>query len=255
MSEELKNEWTVEPVNEATNNEVQDAFDGELRWYDEPKFTELAAENNIRFYGTDEQRIAMLRDFVKYIGEVQNPTTTKLNPFTQSKYAPLDEVLNATRPVLSKYNLGLTQVPINGDDGFIYAQTILVHGEGGVMVYPPFGVPTTKRDAQGVIAALTYARRGAINPILATHGEADDDGNTAAGKTGGRNKGEEVSKELADKRAKVLAYMKEKSAELGKDPVFACCKKVCKSSNPNSLNSIEDCEKVIKLIDALKEDK
>lgn len=239
----------VEVTEQVTNSEE------EMEIVDEPKgFIDFIAENNIRFYGTDEQRSAMWRDFVLYIGEVENPTTTKLNPFTQSKYAPLDEVLNTTRPVLAKHNLGITQVPINGEDGFVYAQTILIHGDGGTMIYPPFGVPTVKRDAQGVIAALTYARRGAINPILATHGEADDDGNAAAGKTGKPVKGEEVNKELADKRAEVLAFMKEKSAELGKEPVFAACKKVCRSTNPNSLSSIEDCEKVIQLINEIKKE-
>lgn len=203
---------------------------------------------NVRFYGDPAQRTALLAAYTKYIGEIENPSTTKMNPFTKSPYAPLDEVLNTTRPVLSKHGLAVTQAPMNGEDGKVYAQTILIHECGAMMVFPPFGVPA-KNDAQGTIAALTYARRGALNPILATHGEMDDDGNEATGR-----KGKKDDDPLAKLKADVMAVMMKKSDEVGKEAVFAVCKKVAGVQNPNAIKDEETLNKVKKAVDAIKKE-
>ena len=209
---------------------------------------DILDEVYVRFYGDANQRTALLKAYTEYMGEVENPNTTKMNPFTKSPYAPLDEVLNTVRPVLSKHGLAVTQAPMNGDDGKVYAQTILMHEDGGMMVFPPFGIPA-KNDAQGVIAALTYARRGALNPILGTHGEMDDDGNDASG-----NKGKKKDP-LADLKAEVVALMMKKSEAVGKEVVFAACKKECGATNPNSIKDEVTLKKVKKAIEAIKEDK
>ena len=203
---------------------------------------------NVRFYGEPAQRTALLAAYTQYIGEIENPNTTKMNPFTKSPYAPLDEVLNTTRPVLAKHGLAVTQAPMNGEDGKVYAQTILMHEGGAMMVFPPFGVPA-KNDAQSTIAALTYARRGALNPILATHGEMDDDGNEASSR-----KGKKEEDPLAKLKANVMAVMMKKSDEVGKEAVFAVCKKVAGVQNPNAIKDEETLNKVKKAVEAMKKE-
>ena len=103
-----------------------------------PAYIEIDDEAGLRFYGNDEQRAALMDAYTQYIGEVQNPKTTKFNPFTKSNYAPLDEVLNATRPVLSKYGLAVLQAPLNGDGNHVYVKTMLLHKSGGMVIFPAF---------------------------------------------------------------------------------------------------------------------
>jgi len=141
----------------------------------------LGDKGEIEIVGTEEQRRKMFEDWAAYIGEVQNPDNNAINPFFKSMYAPLDEVLNKTRPVLSKYGFGLFQSP-TVKTGQVSVKTVLSHKTGGLISFPSLTLPIAKNDAQGIIAGITYARRGSLNPILATHGEIDDDGNTVAGK-------------------------------------------------------------------------
>jgi hypothetical protein len=64
--------------------------------------------------------------------------------------------------------------------------TILLH-ESGQWMRATHPVPVSKRDAQGVGSALTYARRQALQAMLviAAQGE-DDDGEGAVGRGQGR---------------------------------------------------------------------
>lgn len=212
----------------------------------------LKDTNDIEIYGDAEQRTEMFGDWALYIGEVTNPTNTKLNPYTKSMYAPLDEVLNATRPVLSKHGFGVFQTPFVVENK-VYVKTLLTHKSGTMITFPTFSVPVVKADAQGVIAGVTYARRGGLNPILGTHGEADDDGNTAAGKK--PEKGTDTDEALTAARNKVLTIAKQKSETVNKDAIYAIIQAQCKSKNPNALKSVEDCNTVIEKINAIKEDK
>lgn len=141
----------------------------------------------IEIYGTADQRKEMFADWAGYIGEVKNPDNTAVNPFFKkpgsnegSLYSPLDEVLNNARPVLSKYGFGIFQSPTTKDSK-VSVKTILVHKSGASINFPALTVPIAKNDAQGIIAGVTYARRGSLNPVLGTHGETDDDGNAASG--------------------------------------------------------------------------
>lgn len=142
---------------------------------------------NATIFGTAEQRELMFADWAGYIGKIKNPDTTADNIFLTQKnknsggkaalYAPLDEVLNETRPVLAEFGFGVIQIPTSHKDT-VSVQTILTHKSGAFISFPPLTMPVSPFSPQGIIAGITYARRGALNPILATHGENDDDGNS-----------------------------------------------------------------------------
>jgi hypothetical protein len=104
------------------------------------------------------------------------------NPAYRSKYAPLENLIDATREALSRVGLALLQLPsLWGTD--VVVTTVLVHSSGE-WISSSLQLPGTMRDrfdAQSVGSGITYARRYALQSILNIAGEVDDDGNAAAG--------------------------------------------------------------------------
>lgn len=107
------------------------------------------------------------------------------NPAFRSRYATLDAIMDAVRPVLTANGLALVQgvtVPETNAEGKlvgITVQTKVVHSSGEWMssVVP---VPVGKADAHGLGSALSYGRRYGVSALLALTTDEDDDGNTAA---------------------------------------------------------------------------
>lgn len=69
------------------------------------------------------------KSLAQFQAEVKNPVNTANNPFFKSKYAPLDEVLNTVRPILSKHGLSVLQFP-SGDGQNIVVTTVVMHESG-----------------------------------------------------------------------------------------------------------------------------
>ena len=105
--------------------------------------------------------------------EIGKVTKGKDNPFFKSKYADLNAILEATEPILLKYNLLLLQ-PVK--NGFVCTQIIDI--ESGEMITSEIALPNIL-DPQKLIASITYFRRGSLQSLL-TMQAIDDDGNEAA---------------------------------------------------------------------------
>jgi hypothetical protein len=118
--------------------------------------------------------------------EVKNPANTADNPFYKSKYAPLSDVLNGSRPILSKYGLSVLQSPsCAGDAGnSVTLTTLIMHESGEWIESDPLTLKMDKPTAQGAGSAITYARRYALSAMLGVSSEDDDDGNHASGTSG-----------------------------------------------------------------------
>jgi ERF superfamily len=101
----------------------------------------------------------------------------KLNPYFQSKYATLDEILEAIAPALLANNLLLIQ-PTLVKDNLTILKTILIHVESGEQLESELTIPTIA-DPQKLGAAMTYYRRFSICSLLAIAPDDDDDGTTA----------------------------------------------------------------------------
>ena len=116
----------------------------------------------------------------KFQAEISNPKNTASNPFFKSKYAPLQDVLNLVRPLLSKYGLSIVQLPYTKetDTGVV---TILIHESGEFIESDPLVLKAEKNTAQGAGSVITYARRYAVSAILGIASEEDDDGAEASG--------------------------------------------------------------------------
>ena len=105
----------------------------------------------------------------------------KVNPHFRSKYASLDEILEAISPALLAKNLLLIQPTIVKDNSNVL-KTILIHTESGEQLESELIIPPIA-DPQKLGAAMTYYRRFSICALLAIAPDDDDDGNTARAAT------------------------------------------------------------------------
>lgn len=120
---------------------------------------------------------------VKFQAEVKNPPNTAVNPFLKNKYAPLNDILNLVRPILSKHGLGVIQAP-SGDGESISIATMLMHESGEWIEPEPLVLKAEKATAQGAGAAITYGRRYALSAVLGISSEDDDDGSQTPQRSG-----------------------------------------------------------------------
>lgn len=114
--------------------------------------------------------------------ELKNPEKSEVNAFFKSRYAPLDVVLEAALPALTKQGLCVIQTTRKNGDGTIL-RTILAH-KSGEWVAGEYPIMPVKNDPQGWGSAITYARRYAVASIVGiAPKEEDDDGNQASNPT------------------------------------------------------------------------
>jgi len=116
---------------------------------------------------------------VAAIGELSNVPKTANNPYFKSKYAPLDAIVDATRPVLAKHGLAIQQNPVFRD-GCAGVITTITH-KSGHSTLSELVLPLKDQSPQGVGSAITYARRYALAAVLGLATEDDDDGNASSG--------------------------------------------------------------------------
>lgn len=107
---------------------------------------------------------------------IQNPAKNAKNSHYKNTYTTLDEGLNVVRDALSAVGLCVFQRTYLTDT-LLMLETVLGHSSGEWLAshYPVIAVPYKPQDG---LAALTYARRGALFAAVGIAGE-DDDGNTA----------------------------------------------------------------------------
>jgi len=134
----------------------------------------------------------------KFQAEVKNPANSADNPYFKSKYAPLSEILNVTRPLLSKHGLSVLQMP-SGDSQETSITTLLMHESGEWIESDPLTMKSAKNDAQGAGSVITYARRYSLSAILGISSEDDDDGNGASGNNSGDSPSKKKTKPADNK--------------------------------------------------------
>lgn len=111
-------------------------------------------------------------------GEYEKAAKDSVNPHFKSSYADLASVTNACRPALTKHGIAVVQ-RLSSKQASVTVSTMLVHSSGQ-WISDELTVPVTKADAQGFVAACTYARRASLAAMTGIAPE-DDDGNEASG--------------------------------------------------------------------------
>jgi len=102
---------------------------------------------------------------------------TSTNPAFRSKYAKLENCIDAVIDALNDNGIMLTQQTHLCEDGVI-VETMFIHESGETISGGRLHVPAAKHDPQGYGSALTYARRYSLQAACGIAPE-DDDGNTA----------------------------------------------------------------------------
>ena len=136
----------------------------------------------------------------KFQSEVENPKNTADNPYYKSKYAPLQDVLNIVRPLLSKHGLSIVQSP-SGDGERISIHTMLIHESGEWIEFDPLVLKAEKITPQGAGSAITYGRRYSLSAVLGISSEDDDDANSLETSQQAQK---QQRKQLTDKQVKRL---------------------------------------------------
>lgn len=98
------------------------------------------------------------------------------NPFTKSKYATLNSVMDSCRDALLSNGIWLCQYPVPAEPGYLGLVTKLTHAESGQWQSSLAVVPLPKADPQGVGISMTYMRRYALSAMLGIVTEEDTDG-------------------------------------------------------------------------------
>ena len=114
--------------------------------------------------------------------EITGARSKSTNPYFKSKYADLFEVLEATRPILSKHGLSIVQttdrIEIIGETAFLNVGTMLMHSSGQwIRSYTPLPIEKPV-NAHKLGSAFTYGRRYGLAAIVGI-AQMDDDGNAA----------------------------------------------------------------------------
>lgn len=94
------------------------------------------------------------------------------NPFHKSKYADLPSVLKAVKSSLNKNGISVFQFPIS-EENKIGVSTMLLH-ESGEYLRGSFLMPLEKQTPQSAGSAITYAKRYALQAIMAVPSVDDD---------------------------------------------------------------------------------
>ena len=114
--------------------------------------------------------------------QLQPATKDANNPFTKSKYATLNSVMDSCRDALLSNGIWLCQYPVPAEPGYLGLVTKLTHAESGQWQSSLAVVPLPKSDPQGVGISMTYMRRYALSAMLGIVMEEDTDGEFASGK-------------------------------------------------------------------------
>ena len=114
----------------------------------------------------------LAESLAKAQGEMKGAKANSANPFFKSNYADLHAVIKSAFPHLSKHGLSVSQ----GNEmimGAVCVTTTLMHSSGQ-WLRSKVKLPLSKKDAQGVGAAITYGRRYGLSAIVGI-AQYDDD--------------------------------------------------------------------------------
>ena len=129
-----------------------------------------------------EQICELAQALIKVQRQLQPATKDANNPFTKSRYATLNSVMDSCRDALLSNNIWLCQYPVPAEPGYLGLVTKLTHAESGQWQSSLAVVPLPKADPQGEGISMTYMRRYALSAMLGIVTEEDTDGEFASDK-------------------------------------------------------------------------
>lgn len=137
--------------------------------------------SDVQFYSSDDttELYKALAGFHKHFTTVEK---NESNPFHESTYASLSQILNVIRPILNNEGLILMQMPVNGiKENSICIKTRLIHVDTQQFIETnSISITPNKNDIQLFGSLMTYLKRYEITSLLGlSFSEEDDDGNSS----------------------------------------------------------------------------
>jgi len=124
-----------------------------------------------------EERALLFKAIAAAQGEFSTVEKSAKNPHFNSKFAPLDSIIEMIRPILPRHGLSViqfTDIPESGNG--IIIETIISH-ESGQYISGRLQMPTVKNDPQGYGSSISYGRRYSLGAALGIVSDEDVDGN------------------------------------------------------------------------------
>lgn len=126
-----------------------------------------------------ESIAALAEALAKFQSEVKQPFKDKSNPFFNSKYVPLENIVEVITQTAPSHGLSFIQYPVNNENK-VGIVTMLMHKSGEfIQTEPIFALPG-KQDAQGAGSVITYLKRYSLAAVFGITSDEDDDGNAAS---------------------------------------------------------------------------
>ena len=129
---------------------------------------------------TTKTKVTIDERFFSALQEMPTVLKDKKNDFTKAKYATLNAILDAVKPILTKHGLAIFQTTKISDDGKIFLITSVVTEDSKMEIFslPLLEDLDNKNSAHSLGKAITYIRRYSIVTALCLATEDDDDGNS-----------------------------------------------------------------------------
>jgi hypothetical protein len=126
-------------------------------------------------FGLNTEMKSYNESMSKVQGQLEGAFKDKNNPFFKSSYADLESIWGVARKPLADNGFSIMQTPCKSGEHLI---TTISHSSGA-WVRGSWPLNTVKKDPQGYMASVTYARRGSLASMLGIY-QTDDDGNEAS---------------------------------------------------------------------------
>jgi len=133
---------------------------------------------------TSESIVKIAQALNKAQAELGSVVKGSDNPYYNSKYADINDVIKTIKETLNKHEITFIQplmVREVAGQKVTVVETVLLHNSGEFISSETEVVVKDNGDAQKYGAAITYSRRFGLQSIVGLPAE-DDDGNTATGK-------------------------------------------------------------------------
>lgn len=132
--------------------------------------------------------------------EMPSAPMNSVNPFLKNRFADLGAVIAASRPVLARNGLSITQFPVS-NNGSIGVTSILMH-EGGEWLEETITLPLNeergKSAAQVAGSVITYLRRYSWAAVLGMYADEDTDGHAPQQEKAAEQKAKAVERKAAE---------------------------------------------------------
>ena len=139
-----------------------------------------AEEQEVSFEKPFDMPTQVAKDFISMQAELPSIPKDKRNNHFQSSYASLDAIYAKVRPIANKHGFAISGRFCDKDSNVSSIEAILVHRSGWIIGSGPLPLVVDRNNMQAVGAAVTYARRIGLGPLLGITPDEDDDGNTVA---------------------------------------------------------------------------